>query len=363
MILDLLNYIVKMASKTRPQGYWKSLDNCIEKAKKVMEEHSFDRLPSEGKLRELGYSSLSTAIDKYHGGMGKFRKLLGQEELKKPNRYWNSLENTICEVKNIMGEHGFDRLPSEGKLRELGYSSLGGAISKYHGGMGKFRKLLGQEELEKPKKYWHSLGNCLDEAKSLMEKHSFDKFPSQVKLNEIGYGSLCVAISKYHGGLNKFRELLGEELLIKPMGYWESLGNCLDEAKSLMEKHSFDKFPSSGKLNELGYGSLCVAISKYYGGMGKFRKLLGQEELKKPNGYWNSLENTISEAKKIMEENSFDQLPSQQRLGELGYSSLGAAISNYHGGFVYFREILNEELGIKSEKEHLTELLEDYVGS
>ena len=84
---------------------------------------------------------------------------------------------------------------------------------------------------------------------------------------------------------------------------------------------------------------------------------------RKAHKYWKGLENTISESKKVMEEHGFDKFPSGNKLKELGYSSLGAAISNYHGGFVYFREILNEELGIKSEKEHLTELLEDYVGS
>ena len=83
-----------MASKTKPDGYWKSLENTISESKKVMEEHGFDTLPSSNKLRELGYSGLSRAISIHHGGFPNFREILGQKELKKPNGYYK-LENTI----------------------------------------------------------------------------------------------------------------------------------------------------------------------------------------------------------------------------------------------------------------------------
>ena len=81
----------------------------------------------------------------------------------------------------------------------------------------------------------------------------------------------------------------------------------------------------------------------------------------KPHKYWKSLENTISESKKVMEEHRFDTLPPQHKLIELGYSSLKNAIRRYHSGFPNFREIMNQELGIKSNKEHLTEIIEDYI--
>ena len=82
---------------------------------------------------------------------------------------------------------------------------------------------------------------------------------------------------------------------------------------------------------------------------------------RKAHKYWKGLENTISESKKVMEEHGFDTLPSSNKLRELGYSGLSRAISIHHSGFPNFREIMNQELGIKSKEEHLTELVEDYL--
>ena len=69
-----------------------------------------------------------------------------------------------------------------------------------------------------------------------------------------------------------------------------------------MEEHNFDAFPSGRKLIELGYNGLSAAISRHHGGFPNFReKHLGEELSRKPNGYY-TLENTISESKKFMEE-------------------------------------------------------------
>ena len=73
---------------------------------------------------------------------------------------------------------------------------------------------------------------------------------------------------------------------------------------------------------------------------------------RKAHKYWKGLENTISESKKVMEGQGVDTLPSSNKLRELGYSGLSRAISVHHSGFPNFREIMNQELGIKSnEKE------------
>ena len=107
-----------------------------------MKEYAFDILPSQGKLQELGYSGLSSAISHYHGGMNNFReKHLGEELLRKPHGYY-TLENTIYESKKVIKEHGFNTLPSSNKLRELGYSGLSRAISVHHSGFPNFRKIM-----------------------------------------------------------------------------------------------------------------------------------------------------------------------------------------------------------------------------
>ena len=47
-------------------------------------------------MRKLGHSSFIAAISKYHGGLSKFRKFLGQEELKIKNGLWKNEEYIIA---------------------------------------------------------------------------------------------------------------------------------------------------------------------------------------------------------------------------------------------------------------------------
>ena len=48
----------------------------LEESKKIMDSEGWDILPSDGKLRLLGYKKLSTAIQRYHGGTNAFREKL-----------------------------------------------------------------------------------------------------------------------------------------------------------------------------------------------------------------------------------------------------------------------------------------------
>ena len=147
----------------------------------------------------------------------------------------------------------------------------------------------------------------------------------------------------------------------KPKGFWKSIDNCLNEAKKLIKEHNLSVLPSADEFSKFNYPGLSTAISKYHGGFTNVRELLGEEPLKKPNGYW-TLEKTIYEAKKVMKEQGVDTLPPQKKLTELGYGGLINAISRHHGGITNFREIMNQELGIKSNKEHLTEVWKEYTG-
>ena len=150
--------------------------------------------------------------------------------------------------------------------------------------------------------------------------------------------------------------------------YWKGLENTLFEVKKIMEEQGVDILPTQKELIERGYSGLNVAISRYHGGLNNFReKHLGEELLRKPHGYY-TLENTIYESKKVIKEHGFDTLPSSNKLRELDYHGLSRAISVHHSGFPNFREIMNQELGIKSNKEHLTDLfsgdfisIEDYI--
>src|SRR3989344_1892676 len=67
-------------------------------------------------------------------------------------------------------------------------------------------------------------------------------------------------------------------------------------------------------------------------------------------GTWKSLEYTIGQAKKIMENEGWTELPNAQILAEAGYSNLANAISTHFEGFRKFRELLNQEQKEKEKK-------------
>ncbi|MBR9705962.1 hypothetical protein GOV14_02935, partial [Candidatus Pacearchaeota archaeon] len=99
--------------------------------------------------------------------------------------------------------------------------------------------------------------------------------------------------------------------------------------------------PSDRLLKKAGYSSLSNAILKHEK-FPAFRKLLGQEKIVKPWGYWDKPENRLKEAREAMENEGWDVLPPGRALCKKGYSSLSNAILN-HEGFIAFRELLGQE--------------------
>ena len=121
---------------------WKDLDYALQQARKVIKRYGFENLPYSDKLVELGYSSLSHAIGRYHGGFLNFRRLLGQTDINKKSGTWKDLEYALDYAREVKRKYRFEKLPHLKKLLELGHSSLSLAISKYHGGFPHFRELL-----------------------------------------------------------------------------------------------------------------------------------------------------------------------------------------------------------------------------
>jgi len=284
---------------------------------------------------------------------------------RKPRGYWMKEENAIAEAKKVMKKHNWDTLPSENQLVRNGYSSLVRAIMKYHKGFPAFRTTLGQTNPgTKPQGYWQKEENTIAEAQQAMQKHRWNTLPPQQELKKHGYHSLSTAISRYHGGIHKFRTKLGQTNNKRPMGYWKKIANVITETSQIMEKHGWNTLPPQKELEKHGYGSLCNAITKYYGGMRTFRTKLGQQNPNtKPPGYWQSLDNTIVEAQKAMSENNWDTLPSQHKLAKHGYGPISTAISLYHGGLIAFRTLLTEHNTGKTQKQQLEELLDEYIAA
>jgi hypothetical protein len=199
-----------MALERKPIGYWEHFENAAREAREAMESEEWDRLPSQSVLADKGYHGLLNGINRHHGGLDAFRESLGQDSSRKRIGYWEDVDVTLLEAREAMAEHGWELLPADHVLREHGYSSLTTAIDKYHGGMRKFRKLLGERQRERPKGSLEDLDYVVDMAREVMIPEDGRVLPPASILEERQYSSLCYAIMKYHGGFDTFRRILEE---------------------------------------------------------------------------------------------------------------------------------------------------------
>ena len=264
-------------TKTKPRGYFKDICNGILEAEFVKSEHDLDRLPSASTLTEMGYSGLSCAIVRYHGGFRKFRELLGEDQRRKPIRYWKSIDNFLKEIDAAKQKEGWTTLPNQRQLCESGYSMIVSAIKNYHGGSYKVRELLGEDQ-KRLKGYFNDICNVILECEFLKSEHGWETLPQANKLTKEGYGGLVTSISRHHGGFHKVRELLGEKQKESPKGIWKNLEYTIDRATEVIEQQGYDTLPTRETLMSLGHGGLAKAICNHHGGIIAFRELLRQSQ-------------------------------------------------------------------------------------
>lgn len=246
----------------KPEGYWTETI-IINELQLVI--NKLNHFPLRDELYLIGKGDLGNAI-KNHGGLNKFRELFGHERLYKPKGYWTD-ENIVIELEKIREEQG--HFPTQNELFSLGRSDLEGAIAK-HGGLNKFREQLGYEPPQKPDGYWTD-ERIITELRGIID--NIGHFPSRTELSEQGEEGLVGAITK-HGGSNRFRKLIGYELIHK-IRYWVD-ETIISELKLITDK--IKHFPSQNELYNLGRSDILCAITKH-GGFPKFRKLLGQTGL------------------------------------------------------------------------------------
>jgi len=268
-----LHELVGNESSRHPMGYWKNPLNIVAEARNAMEEQGWEVLPNKTILGGNGYSCITTAAHRYHGGMAGLRGLLGQGLLVHPKGFWHDPLNVVAEARAAMEKEGWDYLPSQNVLTKSGYSSLVRA-ARYHSGMSGLRKLLGQEVLERPKSYWKDPLNVVAEAKKVMEKEGWENLPSVNSLRKHGYHFFGNA-AKFHGGISGLRSLLGEDCLIRPMGFWQDPANVVAEAKKAMKGHNWSTLPSAQTLREHGYHFFGNAAI-YHGGFSALRALISK---------------------------------------------------------------------------------------
>jgi hypothetical protein len=178
-------------------------------------------------------------------------------------------------------------------------------------------------------------------------------------LNDRGYSTLVRAIKTHHGGLSKFRTLLGQHNSRKPNGVWNNQDHIIAETRNVMAEHNFNSCPSSRQLLKLGHGDLVHAIQEHIG-FRKLRELLGENQVKVEPGAWRDSDYVQSEAIKFMQQNDLKTLPTQRQFYALGKADLLSGINRYHGGLTAFRAKLNAHLGANPEKKELEDLIDGY---
>ncbi len=223
-------------------------EKTIEELKKIKEK--VGHFPTFKELNAMSQSSLGAAILK-HGGSNKFRELLGEELLQVSAGFWTE-EKTIEELKKIKGEIG--HFPTRPEFRTLRRGDLEHAISR-HGGSNRFRELLGEEIIQAPAGFWTD-EKILEELKKI--RAEIGHFPTPTEITAHGRTGLEAAIDR-HGGSNKFRELLGEELLQVSAGFWTE-EKTLDELEKA--KNDIGHFPTQRELSTMERSDLWAAIQK-----------------------------------------------------------------------------------------------------
>lgn len=323
-------------------GTWKDLDYTIQQAKQAMGKNNWKTFPTQGILKNSGLSMLASAITIYHGGFPSFREKLGQEPLQTKPSKWQDVEYTLQQAKQAMEKNSWNTLPAQHVLMVNGYSGLSSAIKRHHGGFHSFRTLLGEEQPRVEPGLWQDLNYTLKQVKHAMGKNNWKALPGETTLEKSGYGALAAAISKYHGGLPRIRQHLGQENPQLSSGTWQSLEYCIKNAENAMKELHTKTLPDNKKLKEQGYGQLSDAITKYHGGFHNFRQILGQDQVRVKDDTWKNKEYVIMYAKRMMKALGIERLPSRKFLIE-NHSSFCAAIARYHGGFGKFYAYLNEE--------------------
>lgn len=294
-------------------NYWNN-DTIVQELKQII--HTLCHFPTHKELQ--GYGGISNTIIK-HGGINKFREILGYKIIRKPKCYWSD-ETIIKELKSIIEE--IKHFPTERELRSANHYDLTSAIS-INGGIVKFRKLLGNDLLVKPRNFWTE-ENTIKELKEVIS--TMNRFPSKNELIAMNKHGLINGINK-HGGIEKFRKLFGYELLQKPRGYWTD-ETILKELKLIISK--IGHFPTHSNLASINRTDLSAQIT-IHGGYYKFSKLIGLSNSHTPLSSWTE-DKVIEKLSDIVSELGY--LPSKTELP----ATLYRAIIKY-GGVNKFRKL------------------------
>jgi hypothetical protein len=345
-----------------PRGQLKDFEFVRDLVQKIKQENNLQQMPAHRLLIKLGYSSLATAIIKYHGGFHKFRVAIGEERCSLLPQESRDLSRALNSATKIKQELHSDRLPCARDLQVMGHSELVYSIHHYHGGFHNFRKLLDENVERVLPGSWQNEEFCVERVREFLQKTGLSILPSHEELIKRGYSSIASAISSYHG-FARIRKLLGHPEQLEHKAKWKDQAYALEKARLIIAKNNLDNLPAHRVLVKMGHSSLASGILKYHGGFHKFRELLGGESQRRKVGLVRETSYVISELKRIMQEQHMSELPNmnQIRTSGKGGPSLASAIEEYHGGYSVFMEQHAGSFGILTNRQRTQGLLEGYV--
>lgn len=190
-------------TKTKPIGYWIIWSNVESELKNIIEQ--LGHFPSQKELTNLGYSSLSVAVQN-HGGVDEVRNRLGYDKVRTEDKYFSQWENIEPLLRECM-KNG--NLPSPNELRKDGKDHLVRGVYTYHGGFQQVReklglkksKLLTNEFYDNPERVREKLEEIMEDLGRVSTTRDLKKYSSKL------YASIC----KHFGGLQKLRENYSNE--------------------------------------------------------------------------------------------------------------------------------------------------------
>jgi len=189
-------------------GYWQNESNFLREVRQILKAEGWEKLPTQAKLAERGYSNIIGAC-RHYGGLAEARILLGESNVRKRGQ-WKDLQFAIAQAKKFIKENKLQRLPSEASMRKLGNNSLVIAITRYHGGMHDFRKILGDMPRTKVGSWKNPAYFFSEIEKYFAEFPNYKTLPSRNQMVTDGYGGLACACFDYYGGLRNARKSIAE---------------------------------------------------------------------------------------------------------------------------------------------------------
>jgi len=240
------------------------IEFVMQKAQELLDTEELTTIPPIKSLRKRGYKDLAYAIERKHRGVVRVRNLIDAPQLRVKRGKWKKLEFRITMAKVAMSMDNTETLQCKSRLDKLGMSSLVYAISRYDKGFKNFRKALLEEDKQEKIKKYEDMNYGLEIARQIKQRFGFPRLPCDKKLRELGYSTLAFFIYSRYGGIEKFRQMLGESKITRQKGSLKDIDYVDKEVLRIMQENNLAELPKKDDLALLD-SSLAHAIVKYFG--------------------------------------------------------------------------------------------------